>query len=343
MRNEMKWIERIRFIKHCADKSNDARFVKYVNEIMGDWTLVNLVCYGEQISKKMIYHIAPDALQTGFFATHNRLLAFLYYADYYGLIPVVEYGKEYCYAEQCSINGTDNPFEYYFQQPTDITLKDLRQYRNVMKSRKENAALAGKLNKIPTSYGMSELFIEELAKITKKYIKLNEVTNEYLNKHINSVIGNEKTLGIHIRGTDFKKNYRGHPIAVPISDYLSEAKRLIEKNGYNQIFLATDDVEAINFFKQEFGGKLCYYHDVIRSDGEETVMKSTVTRENHHYLLGLEVLRDMCTLATCDGLLAGVSQVSYASLIQKKSTGTDFENIVILNKGINKKGRTCPV
>ena len=51
-------------------------------------------------------------------------------------------------------------------------------------------------------------------------------------------------------------------------------------------FLATDDSEAIDRFRETFGEKLVYYRDVIRSSGDETVMKSREERESHHYLLG---------------------------------------------------------
>lgn len=31
--------------------------------------------------------------------------------------PVVEYSEKYSYREDHPVNGTDNPFEYYFEQP----------------------------------------------------------------------------------------------------------------------------------------------------------------------------------------------------------------------------------
>ena len=107
--------------------------------------------------------------------------------------------------------------------------------------------------------------------------------------------------------------------------------------------MATDDKKTVEQFQMAFGDKLVYYKDVVRSDGDETVMKSQSQRENHHYLLGLEVLRDMLTLAACDGLAAGLSQVSYSARIQKKSMGQEYRDLVVLNKGINQHRENCPV
>lgn len=92
-----------------------------------------------------------------------------------------------------------------------------------------------------------------------------------------------------------------------------------------------------------YGDKIVYYKDVLRSNGQETVMNSISNRENHHYMLGLEVLRDMLTLARCDGMVAGLSQVSIAARIQKASYNKEYEDLVIIDKGMNYHGKyNCP-
>lgn len=85
-----------------------------------------------------------------------------------------------------------------------------------------------------------------------------------------------------------------------------------------------------------FGDKLRYYQDVVRSSGDETVMKSEVSRMNHHYLLGREVLRDAWTLEKCSALVAGMSQVSFGARILKEASGNRYEDLVLLDKGMNR-------
>lgn len=139
-----------------------------------------------------------------------------------------------------------------------------------------------------------------------------------------------------MRGADFKRHYKNHPNMVSTDEYLSAVDTAMNENAFEQIFLATDDLEAIEVFKSKYGDKVVFYNDVIRTDGDETVMKSTSERENHHYKLGLEVLRDMYTLSYCDGIIAGLSNVSIFARIVKLSRGSDFEFMNYLNKGIKK-------
>lgn len=339
--------EQLSFLKYCFQRRKDTRFVKNVMDVSKDYTLVNLEESGGTEESGYLYHIKMEPSYSGFFADHNRLLSLLYYADYYGMKPVVEYSEKYSYREEHPVNGTSNPFEYYFEQPCGIGPEELSKYKGVLRSRKENAALAGRLNERSGSggYGMTEEYITALGDISRKYIRLNKTVGSMIEESLNHTIQDQSVLGVHIRGTDFKKNYNGHPICVGTEEYLRVAMDLMHTNvRYGRIFLATDDAGAIRLFRKEFGDKLVYYEDVTRSDGEETVMKSKSARENHHYMLGYEVLRDMLTLAACQGLVAGLSQVSYSARIQKKSSGQEYADMVILDKGINyHRKENCPV
>lgn len=339
--------EQISFLKYCFERRKDSRFVKNVMDVSADYSLVNMEELGGAEGSGCIYHIKMEPSYSGFFADHNRLLSLLYYADYYGMNPVVEYSEKYSYREEHPVNGTDNPFEYYFEQPCGIGIEELGKYRGVLCSRKENAALAGRLNIRVGSggYGMTEEYITALGDVSRKYIRLNKTVAPMIEESLHQTIQDRSVLGVHLRGTDFKKNYNGHPICVGPEEYLNAAGELMntEDFKYDSIFLATDDAGAIRLFQDAFGDKLVYYKDVIRSDDDETVMKSKSNRENHHYMLGYEVLRDMMTLAACRGLVAGLSQVSFSARIQKKSSGQEYQDLVILNKGINIHRENCPV
>jgi hypothetical protein len=59
-------------------------------------------------------------------------------------------------------------------------------------------------------------------------------------------------------------------------------------------------------------------------------------RMHHKYKLGLEVLRDMHTLAKCQGFICGLSQVSICAQIQKISNNEKFDFLHVIDKGINK-------
>lgn len=349
-------LEQLEFAVYCFKRGNNTRFVRSVKALEQNNNLVyveNPVNGKSEDSREkpdsgkkpdMIYFIDMEEAHSGFFAEHNKLLSLLYFADYHGLTPVVRFHPGYCYAESHAVNGTENPFEYYFEQPCGIGTEALGTYQCVLRSRKENGYLAAKLNEGAAGYTRSDLYINEMARITSKYIRLNSIVRTQMQQEISALTGSggEKILAAHVRGTDFKKNYNGHPIYIPAKEYLEAVQEVCQKGGYEKVFIATDDAEALALFKEKFGDRLLYYHDVTRGEGD-TVMNSRDTRENHKYLLGIEVLRDMYTLAACKGLVAGLSQVSFAARIQKKSMGEEYQDLVILNHGINyHKKENCP-
>lgn len=336
-------LEQLKFAIYCFKKGKDSRFIKNVKQMADKNNLVYVESYGDKKNTDVIYFIDMEESHSGFFAEHNRLLAMLYFADKYNMKPVVRFHSGYCYAEKHPVNGTENPFEYYFEQPAGIALEDLWSYRQVFRSRKENSYEVNQLCEDANGYTRSEAYLNEMARMTAKYIRLNTIVKERMDKDIQDLTTKKRMLGVHVRGTDFKQNFNGHPINVSVDEYLETSVRIFKEGSYECLFLATDDEEAIERFKEQFQDKVCYYQDVVRSKGNDTVMHSVIGRENHHYLLGYEVLRDMYTLAACDGLIAGLSQVSYAARIQKKSTGREYQNLVILNKGINyHKKNNCP-
>lgn len=338
-------IEQLKFAIYCFKKGQDSRFVKTVKQLTDKNNLIYVESYGDKQNDDTVFFIDMEESHSGFFAEHNRLLAMLYFADKYDMKPVVRYHKGYCYAEKQPVNGTTNPFEYYFEQPAGIGLKELKSFKRVFRSRKENSYEVNKLCDDPNGYTRSEEYLNEMARITAKYIRLNSIVKEKMDEEILGLLKNEinKVLAVHVRGTDFKQNFNGHPVSVGADEYLEAAVRTFEKGAYDKVFLATDDSVALEKFSKQFGDKLTFYKDVVRSNGNDTVMHSQMSRENHHYLLGYEVLRDMYTLAACDGLIAGLSQVSYAARIQKKSTGKEYSDLIILNKGINyHKKNNCP-
>lgn len=336
-------VKQLKFAVYCYKKGKDGRFVNRVKQLADGNNLVYVESYGNETSADVIFFIDMEESHSGFFAEHNRLLAMLYFADKYDMKPVVRYHAGYCYAEKHPVNGTSNPFEYYFEQPAGIGLDELASYKRVFRSRKENSHEVNRLCEDPNGYARSEEYLNEMARITAKYIRLNPIIKTRVEEEIRGLLGDGSVLAVHVRGTDFKQNYNGHPVMIGIGEYLEATVRTFEEGGYEKVFLATDDSAALAEYRKQFGDKVVFYRDVVRSDGKDTVMHSDMPRENHHYLLGCEVLRDMYTLSACDGLVAGLSQVSYAARIQKKSTGKDYRSLVILDKGINyHKKNNCP-
>ena len=107
---------------------------------------------GEKQAGRNIYIIENDDKSHGFFAEYRMTLNYLAFADRYHFIPYIWYNKDYCYAEKNRILDTDNPFEYYFEQPAGIGLENLASCKRVFRSRKENSYEVNTLCETPNGY-----------------------------------------------------------------------------------------------------------------------------------------------------------------------------------------------
>ena len=175
--------------------------------------------------------------------------------------------------------------------------------------------------------------------MARKYLHLNPKTKSFFESSFHKVFpqGKEKkkVLGVHIRGTDFALPWEGHPNMVTVEDFFTAIDEVLDKEGgFHHIFLATDDNTRLAAFKERYGACLSYYEDVHRGEGVRLAILDALDRENTHYLDGLEALRDMYTLAACDGLIAGLSQISISARIRRLADYGSFEYMKILDKGL---------
>lgn len=298
--------------------------------------------FGPENQENVIYFIhEKDEQIFGFFAMYRYWLEYLYIAHVLGYVPVIYTDRDFSYYEKDGVKGTHNVFEYYFYQPGSITLKQVKHSCRVVLSQRVHRNMVevvytGAMN----HYQYTDGYLKAMAEIVKKYIKFNNVTWNYINRGLKSLgINNKRILGIHARGADYKKGYDNHPIFIDEKEYYNSIDDLCYDNKYDMIFLATDDSIILKNFIDKYGNKLIYYRDVYRTDKTRSVIFTKEEREQHKYLLGLEVLRDMYTLSLCKGLVAGISQVSICSRINKIARGGDYEDLCIIDKGIHKNGR----
>lgn len=294
--------------------------------------------YGKDHEDKTIYYICENNKNLGFFAMYRYWLEYLYFADICGYYPVIYSGKDFNYLEEKKICGTNNAFEYYFKQPTEIELQQVRSMQAVIHSQVSHRQVVefvctGKYN----NYKYTQNYLQMMSNIIKKYVKFNEKTARFIKNGLDEMnISDNITLGVHIRGTDFRMRYNNHPIYVTVQECFSVIDQLLDKKKYSKIFIATDDKRILEQFIKKYGNCLCYYKDVVRSDKNVSVAFGNEFRENHKYKLGLEVIRDMYTLALCNGLVAGLSQVAVCAQMNKLARDETYDDLEIINKGIYK-------
>lgn len=287
--------------------------------------------YGAMNKGCIIYDLNLNHDSLGFFGLIRWLCGGLIYADRFGYKVCMRVDKNCLYYDP-EYSNTENPLEYYFNLSGLIQPEELYQSQNVLRFESKHLKLCD-------LYYEDRNSVEEYARVWNKYFKLNKTVLEDLNHAMYNLLRNKKTLGVHYRGTDYKMGYKNHPVAVEIEETIQEVKNALSKVDYDSIFVASDEQAAIERFKEEFGELVVSYTDTLRSHDGSAVHTSNYQRKNHKFLLGYEVLRDVITLASCDGLIAGHSNVSAFADVIKTANGQKFEYFKIINKGKNATGK----
>lgn len=323
---------RIVFIKRMIENINNEDFMKKVINLERNPNILEYIHYGNKNKNKVIYYIDIKAKNSiGFFAFYYDTLLGLLEAERWNFVPVVRYSGNCVYKEDEMINGTDNPFEYYFKPVSKVSIEEVYESDRVINFKWIY------VEKYLISYKVNDDFIKKLSKLAKKYIVLNDITEKYIYSCINKIFFNkerEKILGVHIRGTDFALHWEQHPNIVELDDFIKEIDKAMENDKFEYIFLATDDKNRLDVMKKRYGHKLIYYKDVNRGSGIKSSALEKNNRDSNKYLNGLEVLKDAYTLVECGGLIAGLSNVSIGARIIKYSQDKKYNYLRILNKGI---------
>ena len=233
-----------------------------------------------------------------------------------------------------TLTNDSNILSDFFVPFSEINDKEISLCKNIVIAEKKHTKLAKSYNENSWGYTSSAEYINEMAHIVKKYFFLKPEFKQEMEASISKVIRG-KTLGIHVRGTDFLAGTDNHPVALTVEDYFEYNDEISKDVSFDYIFLATDDIRILEKMIENYGDKIRYYEDVLRSGEAVSPSMLNTDRKNNGYLLGKEIMRDMLTLAACDSLIAGVSQVSICARIWKRSTGIDYKIEKIIDKGIN--------
>ena len=269
----------------------------------------------------------------GFCSLYKFVLAHLAYAEDLGLTPVVYWGNRTLYYDS-TIQNTNNCFEYYFKPVSEISYSQVEKCRNVIISKSIDRSVFCK----QSAYSdISEEDLICLSRYIRHYIQIKDEVKAIFWKELEEITNGGRTLGVHVRATDFYQGFNRHPVVISSEEYLQAAKIMFNNGDFDKVFLATDDKFVISLFKKTFGNKLYFYEDTFRSSDGKAIHygNGNVKRAHHKYLLGVEILRDFYTLGYCAGLVSGVSNVSTCARIVAASREIGYKKLCVLNKGIN--------
>lgn len=333
------------YLQRCLRYRKDKVFVETVRAIYRDPNLLYFISNGNCYPNINFYDIYIDYPSKGFFALFNQTLDALRYSERFCLTPVVTWSDRCLYKEDTPVNNSTNPFCYYFERTSQFDRNDLKQATRVLHYSDSQRAFDKEhqfhvASKTIVENQYYDRYIEENSRVYRKYIQVKKPVQDKISESIRDIGFQGNVLGVHVRATDFFNRYINHAVAVTCEEYIAAVKEALEECKFSRIFLATDDMNVVNKFQDIFGKRVIFFNDVFRSTDESAVHFSEGKRENHKYLLGFEVIRDMLLLSKCAGLIGSYSNVCLAAQIARKSTGDDYAYLKIIDKGFNSTGKT---
>jgi hypothetical protein len=128
-------------------------------------------------------------------------------------------------------------------------------------------------------------------------------------------------VGLHYRGTDSTHNWTGvfanyRTARVPYRAYADEVRRALDAAAPRtyQVFVATDEIDCLEFMRREFGDRVLHLDDAPRVRPHEQAVHLDRTLPVSNYQKGKSALVDCLVLAATSYLVKGRSNLSDASL-----------------------------
>lgn len=259
----------------------------------------------------IIYRPSPG---WGFWSNFSVILQGLDDADRMGLLPVVDMENHPTrYNEDTDELGTRNAWEYYFEQPAGLSLSDALSLSPL----DNQGSVSGPYPTDPDAVYPPAL-LARARELIGRYIR---VKPDILAKADALLLPgvHADVLGVHVRGTDMRTGHLPeHPIPPTAPTFLDQAAALDRDLHFKTVFLACDEHETVEIFREHFSSRLllCPVHRTSSSGIFASDYQWLFDQQRHHhrYLLGLEVLLDALLLARCGHLLCGLSNVSKAAV-----------------------------
>ena len=270
--------------------------------------------FGKSNPDKTFYVIWRDCLGSGFFSNFTQVLSHILRAEELGMIPVVDFQHfRTLYNEDEPVNGSYNPWEYYFHQVSPYTLEEVYQSRRVY-------FCSG----TPPEYGFATN--AEYRDFVDSHIRMQDNVIEKMDRN-RKEFSNHIVLGIQFRGKEINKT-PGHSFGPLPRQIFYHTDRMLDECGLDKIFLVTEEKLYADMMKRRYGDRL-FYTDAFRSAKINSYNMNP--RPLHRYLLGLEILVDTELLALSTAILCSKTGVAAHAV----RSARNLERVCCIDNGIN--------
>ncbi len=283
------------------------------------------VSYGKKNKNKTIFLIDTSTDDVGLVDIIKLVCYYKNIALEHGWIPVV---KLDCFPNQYLREDGENMWEYFFEPISEISVSEAMESSDVI-SMRENGQLFHQIEVNPFVRKYSQIMMDN--SFLRNNFSLNEDVYSYIVRHMPTQCTDDslRVLGVIMRGTDYRRSAvltRGEIDinAIP-EDVINRVHELDKIRGYDYIFVATEDAEYFNIFKQEFGKRMLYleqkrvwYNDLL---AEKAVSELLEVSGDINFVK--QYLTVIYTLSKCNGLL--VSRNCGASRLARSWNKNQYE------------------
>jgi len=274
--------------------------------------------YGNENPDKTFYILGRDWGEGGLMAIIFYSLSHFIYAErkkYYAIMDLKNYGCQYTQKDMPEIG---NAWEYYFEQPFNYSLEDVKKSKNILKQ--DN--VLPKINDCIDWRFVWEKNEEDrnnymnfLREKFRKYIRFSPDVRIYLEKEFQCILeGKNNVLGVLCRGTDYiMKKPENHPIQPEPQEAIEIAEKIISERKCPYIYLATEDSKIYEMFRTRFGSMLLSNNQLRFNSGDfngKNVFLSEVPKNRRQYdayNTGLEYLSTLYLLSKCSCFFGGIT------------------------------------
>jgi len=282
--------------------------------------------YGNN-NPKIFFYIIKRSPGAGFFSNLNFVIHHLFICDSLKMIPVIDM-KNFQTFYNCKnrIRGTLNSWNYYFKPVSRYSLEEVYKSKNVIicdnKTSEKGFSNKNFTSKFKYFNGFEFLDLRH-KKIIKKYIHINkDIIKEA--ETICKKFKNNKVLGICFRGSDQKKTAY-QPYTPTEKQMVYATDFLLKKYKFEKIYLCTEDIDYLNFYKKNYKNVLFNSRSIRTTDKRDLFDNKS---KNHRYKIGRGNLVDMLVLSKTNFLLFASSNIPNAAIFfsNKKIPHAIIEN-----------------
>lgn len=254
-----------------------------------------------KLNPDKIFYIIKRTPGTGMFSNITFVLNHLKICKKFDFIPIIDMENfPTIYNEKKTFKNNRNAWNYYFKNLNNFTLDEVYKSKNVLITN----------NKFFHFFSYNIDKDHEMSALLRSEIKLNPYLEKSYFK-VKQKFNNENVLGIHFRGTSYKRS-PGHPLPATKKQMYELTKKIIKKNKIDKIFLVTEEQNYLDFFKRKFGDKIFFLSSSYRSNINDAF--KIYPRNLHRYKLGREAVIEAMLLSSCKHFIFLCSNISSAAI-----------------------------